>query len=139
MVDAFLIALAVGVFVALVRRPRPVHPITAILLAMLTGVLLWANLRRNGWPDVWGGGIHGNLNPVQRAMFWRGWPFCPFMFCRTRGMTYHPDGLELCALIFDGVIFVVALLLAKVVSERCLRSRQPFGTPQPDPSLNHDE
>ena len=35
------------------RRPHPVHQTTAILLTLLTGVLLWANLRNSGWQEVW--------------------------------------------------------------------------------------
>ena len=44
-IDIGIGLVAVLTLVRAARRPHPAHPTTAILLTLLTGVLLWANLR----------------------------------------------------------------------------------------------
>ncbi|MCX7425605.1 MAG: hypothetical protein NTW96_08290 [Planctomycetia bacterium] len=48
-VDAGISLLALMVLVRAVRRPRPVRRTTAVLLTLVAGTLLWANLRPTGW------------------------------------------------------------------------------------------
>ena len=111
------------VLIRAVRRPHAVHLTTKIVLTLLTGILLWTNLRPTVWQEEFGGGIDAptGLDPVTKAMFWRGWPLSPCMVCLIHGMRFHPSGIEGCVLVFDGVLFLVALFAAKAVCESCFR------------------
>lgn len=122
-VDATIILLALMVLFRAVRRPQPVHLTTAALLTLVTGALLWANLRPTGWQREFGLATPTQLDPIAKAMFWRGWPLSPCMVCLIHGMKFHPSGEQWAVLTFDGVLFVVALFTAKAVCERCLRWR----------------
>jgi hypothetical protein len=103
------------------RRPHPVHRTTAILLTLLTGVLLWTNLRPTGWQEEFGNTVSPlELDPITKAMFWRGWPLSPCTVCLFHGMRFHTNGVQ-CVLVLDGALFVVALFATKAVCERCLR------------------
>src|SRR4051794_11121347 len=51
-VERAITAMAFLVLVRAVRRPYPVHLTTTILLTLLTGILLWTNLRPTGWQEV---------------------------------------------------------------------------------------
>jgi hypothetical protein len=120
--DLVIGIVAVLVLVRVACRPRPVHRTTAIVLTLVCGALLWANLRPTGWQAELGGvETPETLNPVTKAMFWRGWPLSPCMICLSHGMRFRPDGFEGCALVLDAVLFVVALLATKAICERCLR------------------
>jgi uncharacterized membrane protein HdeD (DUF308 family) len=120
-IDWSVIGVALLILIRAARRPQPVHRTTAILLTLLTGILLWANLRPSGWQEEFGGESPPELDAITRTMFWRGWPLSPCMFCLMHGMRFHPSGIERCVLIFDGVLFLVALFAAKAVCESCLR------------------
>jgi hypothetical protein len=122
-VEGAVTVTALLVLMRAVRRPHPVHLTTTILLTLLTGILLWANLRPTVWQEEFGGGIDAptGLDPITKAMFWRGWPLSPCMICLIHGMRFHPSGIEGCALVFDGVLFLVALFAAKAVCESCFR------------------
>jgi hypothetical protein len=114
--------MALLILIRAARRPHPVHRTTAIVLTLLTGVLIWANLRPTGWQEEFGGvDTPPELDPITKAMFWRGWPLSPFMVCLIHGMRFHPGGIELCVLVVDGGIFVAALFAAKAMCECCLR------------------
>jgi hypothetical protein len=104
-VQGAIIVMALLVLVLAARRPHPVHVTTAILLTLLTGILLWANLRPTGWEEFGGGDRLTGLDPITEAMFWRGWPLSPCMVCNYRHMSFHPSGIEGCVLVFDGVLF----------------------------------
>jgi len=119
-VEGAVTAMASFVLIRAVRRPRPVHLTTTILLTLLTGILLWANLRPTGWQEVWNVDAPAELDPVTKAMFWRGWPLSPFMIC-IDGLRCRPSPIAGCLLVFDGVLFVVALFAAKAVCESCFR------------------
>ncbi len=123
MVDVFIIVLALVSLVAVVRRRRPVRPITVFLLALITGPWIWANLRDSGWQEEWGGDIPEGLDPVTKAMFYRGWPLAPFMFCIIYFNRFRPGGLEGLVLVFDWLVLIAALTLARFVCERCFRER----------------
>jgi hypothetical protein len=127
-IDLCIGLVAVLTLVRAARRPHPAHPTTAILLTLLTGVLLWANLRPTAWQEEFGGGVDcpPGLDPVTRAMFWRGWPLAPFMVCLVHGLQFHPSGLEQCVLALDGFLFLVALYATKAACERLLRWRRHF-------------
>jgi len=122
-VEGAATVMALLVLICTVRRPHPVHLTTTILLTLLTGILLWANLRPTVWQEEFGGGIDAptGLDPITKAMFWRGWPLSPCMICLIHGMKFHPSGIEGCVLVFDAVIFLVALFAAKAVCESCFR------------------
>src|SRR4051794_26222022 len=122
-VPGAIIAMALLVLVVVVRRPHPVRPTTAILLTLLTGVLLWANLRNSGWQEVWNEDAPEGLDPVTKAMFYRGWPLAPFMICPIHRMQFHASGVEGFVLAMDGVLFLVALYTTKAACERLLRWR----------------
>jgi hypothetical protein len=122
-VEGAVTVMAFLVLIRAVRRPQPVHLTTTILLTLLAGILLWANLRPTVWQEEFGGGIDAptGLDPITKAMFWRGWPLSPCMICLIHGMRLHPSGIEGCVLVFDGVLFLVALFAAKAVCESCFR------------------
>jgi hypothetical protein len=102
LVDLCIGLMAVLALVHVTRRPRPVHRTTAFLLALISGVLLWANLRPTGWQEGLGGVDPPEaLDPVTRALFWRGWPLSPCMVCLVHGLRFHPSGVEQCALVLD--------------------------------------
>ena len=123
-IDLCIGLVAVLALVRAARRPHPVHQTTAILLTLLTGVLLWANLRNSGWQEVWNERTPEGLDPVTKAMFYRGWPLAPFMVCLTHGLRFHSSGVEGCVLVLDGVLFLVALYATKAACERLLRWRR---------------
>jgi hypothetical protein len=123
-IDLCIGLVAVLPLVRAARRPHPVHPTTAILLTLLTGVLLWANLRNSGWQEVWNERAPEGLDPVTKAMFYRGWPLAPFMVCLTHGLRFRFSGVEGCVLVLDGVLFLVALYATKAACERLLRWRR---------------
>jgi hypothetical protein len=125
-IDLCIGLVAVLTLVRAARRPHPVHPTTAILLTLLTGVLLWANLRNSGWQEVWNERAPEGLDPVTKAMFYRGWPLAPFMVCLIHGLRFHSSGVEGCVLVLDGVLFLVALYATKAACERLLRWRRDF-------------
>ena len=124
--EAAITVMALLVLIRVLRRPRPVHLLTAILLTLLAGILLWANLRPTRWQEEWGGGIEApaELDPISKAMFWRGWPLAPLMICAD-GLRFRHLGNAGCALVFDGVVFLFALFAAKAVCEGCFRWRRP--------------
>jgi hypothetical protein len=132
MVDIFTIALAVVILVAVARWKRPVRPITAFILALLTAAWIWANLHDFGWKEEWGNDVPDGLNPVTEAMFYRGWPVAPFMLCLIERNRFQASGLEEMVLVFDWLVLFLALCLARLVCERCsravdsLRSRERF-------------
>ena len=80
-VDAFVILAAVVVAVGVVEYPRRVHLATGILVTLVAGTLLWANLRPVGWAKELKGLPPEHLNAVTKSMFFRGWPLSPWMFC----------------------------------------------------------
>ena len=125
-IDLCIGLVAVLTLVRATRRPHPVHPTTAILLTLLTGVLLWANLRDSGWQEVWNERAPEGLDPVTKAMFYRGWPLAPFMVCLIHGLRFYSSGVEGCVLVLDGVLFLVALYATKAACERLLRWRRHF-------------
>jgi hypothetical protein len=122
-IDLFIGLVAVLTLVRAARRPHPVHPTTAILLTLLTGVLLWANLRNSGWQEVWNERAPEGLGPVTKAMFYRGWPFAPFMACIIYFNRFRPAGGEGLALVFDWLVLFAALYVTKAACERLLQRR----------------
>src|SRR3954447_3740088 len=78
-IDWSVIGVALLILIRAARQPQPVHRTTAILLTLLTGILLWANLRPSGWQEEFGGDSPPELDAITRTMFWRGWPLSPFM------------------------------------------------------------
>ena len=72
--------------------------------------------------DGVGGGVPPGappeLDPVTRAIFWRGWPICPFMNCPYRHMAFSPtDAFVEQALIYDFAVFVGTLLATRFLVE----------------------
>jgi hypothetical protein len=137
MAYVFTIAIAVVLLVAVARWHRPVRPITAFCLALLTWAWIWANLRNSGWQEVWNERAPEGLDPVTKAMFYRGWPLAPFMLCIIHGLRFRPGGLEGLALVFDWLVLFLVLSLARFVCERSSRRRD--GRTRPAHALLHRE
>jgi len=138
-VDAVLVLAAIVVLVGIIEYPRRVHPATGILLTLVAGTLLWANLRTTGWAREFDLRPLDQLDLVTKSMFYRGWPLCPWMFCGWRHMQFDPNGSSLAggALVLDGVVFAIALFVTRIASELCFqRQAKPaiktsLNTPQP--------
>jgi hypothetical protein len=122
MVDVFTIVLAVVILVAVARWKRPVRPITAFFLILLTVAWIWANLHDFGWQEELHEATPESSDPVTRAMFWRGWPLAPCMLCLIERNRLSAGGLEGLALVFDWLVLFLALCLARFVCERCSRA-----------------
>ena len=122
-VDLAVIGLAIVILIRAVRRPHPVHRTTAILMTLLTGVSLWANLRPTALQGDFGN-VDGppGLDPVTRALFWRGWPLPPCVVC-VDGLRFRPGSAAAArwALALDGGLFLVALYATRATCERLLR------------------
>lgn len=122
MVDVFTIVLAIVILVAVARWKRPVRPITAFILGLITAAWIWANLHDFGWEEEWGNDFPDGLNPFTKAMFYRGWPVAPFMICLIERNRFQASGLEEVVLVFDWLVLFLALVLARFVCERCCRT-----------------
>jgi hypothetical protein len=95
--------------------PRPrVHLPTVIILTLVGGVLLWLNLQPTKYQDLMNMLPPDDLDPITRALFYRGWPLSPFMLCPVHGMKYHPE---------DGPTSLALVLLAALgcISEWWIR------------------
>ena len=124
-IDIYIIFVSVLTLVRAARRPHPVRPTTAVVLTLLTGVLLWANLRTTPWQaDFPNMDCPPGLDPVTGAMFWRGWPLAPCMISLMHGQKFHSGGGEPYVLVLDGVVFLVALYTTKAACERLLLWRR---------------
>jgi hypothetical protein len=123
--DAVVALAAFVVLVGVVAYPRRVHLTTGILLTLVAGTLLWANLRPTRWERLLDELPPDQLDVVTKGMFYRGWPLSPFMLCWRRHMHFDPggDGLSTGALVLDGVVFAAALFVVRGVSELCFRRR----------------
>ena len=137
-VDAAVATAAFGVLVGVIQYRRRVRLATGVLLAIVAGTLLWANLRSTGWQRELGLATPTQTDPITKAMFWRGWPLSPCMVCLQHGMRFHPEESAVqVALVVDGVLFVVALLAVRIACELCFRWRDkpiietPPNLPQP--------
>jgi hypothetical protein len=118
MVEVLTIAVAVVILAAVARRVFPARPIAVFFLSLLTGAWIWANLSESGWQEEWGNDFPEGLDPVTKAMFYRGWPVAPFMVCIIYFNRFRPGGLEGFALVFDWFVLFVALSLARLICER---------------------
>jgi len=130
MADLVITTLAIAMFVTVARRNRPVRPGVAIVLALLTGAWLWANLRDPGWREVWNEDAADWLDPITRGMFWRGWPLAPFMVCVIHGNRFRPNGAEGLVLAFDFLVLFAVLSLVGFALGRWhnLRGREAEGS-----------
>ena len=130
-VDATIIALGLVALAWVIRRPEPVRPTTAIILTAVTAIALWANLRPTGAEYGYGDDHHralGNLDPVTKALFWRGWPLSPYMLCPDYHLTFHPEGAFIQqALVYDAVLILAALVAVRFLCERCFGRRRGPG------------
>ena len=122
--NILLITFAIVTLAAVARSKHPVRPTTAAFLALLTGGWIWANLRDSGWQDVLNEDTPAKLDPVTKAMFWRGWPLAPVMICETYFNRLQPSGIEGVALIFNWLVLLVILSLAKFVCKTGKRGRR---------------
>ena len=101
-------------------------------LVLIAATLLWANLRRTGWEEVWGEPVLRGFAALARTMYYHGWPACPFMVSPPRGMPPYSDGLEWTPLVLNGIVFALALFVARVICQWCvlggvMRIRRIFG------------
>jgi hypothetical protein len=119
-VEATIVLLASIVLFIAIRRPKRVHLSTAVILTLVTGILLWANLRPTGWQEEFIADTPTDLDAITQSMFWRGWPLSPCMVSLFHGMKFHSDGVEW-VLFFDGILFVMVLIATKAVCERVVR------------------
>jgi hypothetical protein len=60
-------------------------------LVLVSGVFLWLNLRPTGLEQAFNLRPPDELDPLTRALFYRGWPLSPCTVCVYRGMRWHPE------------------------------------------------
>ena len=134
-IDALVILAGVVVVVGVMAYPRPVHLATGILLTLVAGLLLWANLRPSGWAREFNLRPPTGLDPVLRTTFCYGWPLSPCLIYIHNHMTDPADQAMYWALMADAIFFVVALFVTRGVCGLCFRRRgRPTGmSPPSDP------
>ena len=137
-VDALVILAGIVVVVGIMEYPRRVHLATGILLTVVAGVLLWANLRPTQWAREFDALPPEGLDAVPESMFFRGWPLPAFAICPIRHMRFEPNNAAVyLILVLDGVAYMIALLIVRVACEFCFRRRgkltakTPLDTPHP--------
>jgi hypothetical protein len=101
-VDAVVVLAVIIILVGVVVLPPRVHLATGILLTLVAGTLLWANLRPTGW-------------------LYRGWPLSPGLMCMD-GWGFDTSGpTPYFALVLDCIVFVAALFVTRAVCELYFR------------------
>jgi len=133
MTDIVITAFAVVILVGVTRTSRPTRPGIVVLLVLLTGGWIWANLRTTGWRGIWGEGAPDGLDPVTKSMFWRGWPLAPFMICLIHGNRFRPNGAEGLVLVVNLLVLFVVLALVAFVGGRWTDRGQGKGSPSIEP------
>jgi len=108
-----------------------IHSATATVLLLIWGVLLWANLRPTDWGAVFGhskGGLD-NVDPITKAIFFRGWPVSPCMVCSFHGMKYHPEEgfIHIVWLVNGGIALLILVPVAGICEWWC-RNHLHFST-----------
>lgn len=139
MVDVLVAAIALLTYIVVQRRPLPAHLTATIVLALLTGFWIWANLRPTVWQRDFGDQRPpAGLDPITSGMFYRGWPLSSCWFSLFHGMRFQADILQPMALVFDWLVLVVALMLARIAfawrpkvlpSDDVLNSQEPMEAP----------
>ena len=123
-VDAVVILAGIVVLVGVIEWPRLVRLPTGIMLAIVAGVLLWANLRQTGWQAVLNEVPPRELDSMARSMFYRGWPLYPFATCPVHGMRFDASEVGVYwILALNGLVFVSVLIAVRRVGEFCFRRR----------------
>ncbi len=123
--EAIVILAGIVITVGVMEWPRRVCLPTGIVLMVVAGTLLWANLRTTGWQKALNVLPPEELDLVARNMFFRGWPIAPFMTCPSHGMTFDPSEIGVHWILFlDAAVFAVVLGFTRIVGEFCLRKRE---------------
>jgi hypothetical protein len=122
-VDATAILFGIVLAMLLIAWPPRVYLITAILIAVCAGVLLWANLRPNRWAKDFGIWPPDDLDSVARSMFYRGWPVSPSMHCRVVNLskTVLSATEVYAALAFDFFVYLACLFFVRFVAQTSYR------------------
>ncbi len=132
--DAVVVLAAIVIAVGVMEYPRRAHLATGIVLSLVAGTLLWANLRPTRWQREFYASSPDHLDPVAKGMFYRGWPLSPCLTCLVHGMKFDTgEGDVYAVLMVDGVLGAIALCVARCACEVCLRGRgrSTFDTPHP--------
>jgi hypothetical protein len=70
------------------------------------------------------------VDPITKKVFFRGWPFSPWMFCLFHGMKFHPEesgGIHI-AWLFNGLVAILILSPVAVICESWCRHRFHLST-----------
>lgn len=122
--DAIVILAGIVITVGVMEWPRRVCLPTGIMLTLVAGTLLWANLRPNNLTNLVDRWPPGGLDPFAKAMFGRGWPIAPIQICEVYFKGYHPNVLGVYSLFsLHALVFAVALVLVRRSSELCFRKQ----------------
>ncbi|MGA2257712.1 MAG: hypothetical protein ABSG53_23875 [Thermoguttaceae bacterium] len=124
--DAIVILVGIVITVGVMEWPRRVYLATGILLTVVAGTLLWANLRTTGWAERLNMGPPQELDPIAKRMFWRGWPIAPWMTCSAHGMILDPSATGVYGiLVLDAVAFAIIHCVVRGSCEFFFRRRDP--------------
>jgi hypothetical protein len=103
------------------------HSLTVIIMLLAIGPLLRLNMNP---PTDWKKELVNNqreapenLNPITRAMFYKGCPVSPCQFCVFHGMKWHPEESHLVdlPLLINLCVLVVVGLFTGILAEWCIR------------------
>jgi hypothetical protein len=130
-VDAAVILIGVAFTTFVIVCPPRIHLLTAVLVVLFAGALLWVNLRPINWTKEFGIRPPDSLDSVARSMFDRGWPVSPSMFCAVVNLstTTESETEVYATLVVDCLVFVSALCIIRFAVElgfwliRAVRSR----------------
>ncbi len=101
------------------------HPVAFPVLALVAGVLLWANVRTTHWEESLRLKAPAESGLVMQWFFYRGWPLSPCMVCDFHGLRWHPEkGEGEVVLVIDTGVALLALSFSAWVCERLLRRKK---------------
>jgi hypothetical protein len=98
----------------------PFHTTTNVLLLVSAVILLYVNLRTSdqGLNEYGDGLALTDLDAITAALFFKGWPFSPYMVCSFHGMRWHPEeSFVHLPLLLDALVAYYILLYIAIVSE----------------------
>ncbi len=111
------------------KKVYGIHLPTYFFLFVLVFYFGWANFRQTDWKDLTKLNEPEELGSVGKWIFFRGWPFSPFMFCVSHGGHWHLDeGFSELAFFYNLIIVILVVFIIGFVFEWFLRNQIHIST-----------